>query len=119
MRDGIIEQTALTILRHFPPSAVSPATRSDRPCDTGATIRCGHFRRELVQAKEESAIIPWLTRFGERGAVAASRDSQCIRNVIVEKNVAMCACDGVTLRTDVYRPGASGKFPVLRVFTRS
>jgi hypothetical protein len=33
--------------------------------------------------------------------------------VIVEPNVAMKTRDGVTLRADVYRPKAEGKFPVL------
>ena len=33
--------------------------------------------------------------------------------VIVEKDVAMTTRDGVTLRADVYRPDAPGRFPVL------
>ena len=33
--------------------------------------------------------------------------------VIVEKNLAMRTRDGVTLRADVYRPDADGKYPVL------
>jgi hypothetical protein len=33
--------------------------------------------------------------------------------VIVEKGVAMKTRDGVTLRADIYRPAAEGKFPVL------
>jgi uncharacterized protein len=37
--------------------------------------------------------------------------------VIVDKDLAMRTRDGVTLRSDVYRPDASGKFPVLVVRT--
>jgi hypothetical protein len=37
--------------------------------------------------------------------------------VIVERNVAAKMRDGVTLRADVYRPKADGKFPVLLVRT--
>jgi putative CocE/NonD family hydrolase len=33
--------------------------------------------------------------------------------VLVEKNVAMPTRDGVTLRADIYRPDAPGRFPVL------
>ena len=33
--------------------------------------------------------------------------------VVFERNVAVKMRDGVTLRADVYRPGAAGKFPVL------
>jgi len=33
--------------------------------------------------------------------------------VTVEKNVAMKTRDGVTLRADIYRPAADGKYPVL------
>ena len=33
--------------------------------------------------------------------------------VVVEKNLAMRTRDGVTLRADVYRPDAAGKYPVL------
>jgi len=35
--------------------------------------------------------------------------------VVVEKDVAIRTRDGLTLRSDVYRPEASGKFPVLVV----
>jgi len=37
--------------------------------------------------------------------------------VVVEKDQAMRTRDGVTLRADVYRPDASGRFPVLLVRT--
>src|SRR5580692_4947224 len=37
--------------------------------------------------------------------------------VIVERNVAAKMRDGVTLRADIYRPKAEGKFPVLLVRT--
>lgn len=43
--------------------------------------------------------------------------SEPIHKVAVEKNVPMRARDGVTLMSDVYRPDASGKFPVLVVRT--
>jgi len=35
----------------------------------------------------------------------------------VERNVAAKMRDGVTLRADIYRPKAEGKFPVLLVRT--
>ena len=37
--------------------------------------------------------------------------------VTVERNVAAKMRDGVTLRADIYRPKAEGKFPVLLVRT--
>src|SRR5580700_6157121 len=37
--------------------------------------------------------------------------------VVVERNVAATMRDGVTLRADIYRPKAEGKFPVLLVRT--
>src|SRR5437879_12390802 len=37
--------------------------------------------------------------------------------IIVERNVAAKMRDGVTLRADIYRPKADGKFPVLLVRT--
>src|SRR5438876_5791525 len=37
--------------------------------------------------------------------------------VIVERNVAAKMRDGITLRADIYRPKADGKFPVLLVRT--
>ena len=49
--------------------------------------------------------------------MGASRDSEPVHQVVVEKNVAMRTRDGVTLKADVYRPDASGKFPVLMVRT--
>src|SRR5207249_11100445 len=33
--------------------------------------------------------------------------------VLIDKDVAMTTRDGVTLRADVYRPDARGRFPVL------
>jgi predicted acyl esterase len=53
----------------------------------------------------------------ENTAMAASRNSEPVHKVVVEKNVAMRTRDGVTLCADVYRPDASGKFPVLVVRT--
>src|SRR5712691_10973151 len=37
--------------------------------------------------------------------------------VVVERNVAAKMRDGVTLRADIYRPKAEGKYPVLLVRT--
>ncbi|MDD2764256.1 MAG: CocE/NonD family hydrolase [Opitutaceae bacterium] len=37
----------------------------------------------------------------------------CADDIIIEKNVAMTTRDGVTLRADVYRPKADGKYPVI------
>ena len=39
--------------------------------------------------------------------------SQQSSEIVVERNVAMMTRDGVTLRTDIYRPAGDGKFPVL------
>ncbi len=49
--------------------------------------------------------------------MAASRDSDPVHKIIVEKNLTMRTRDGVALQADVYRPDASGKFPVLVVRT--
>lgn len=49
--------------------------------------------------------------------MATANPSEPIHKVVVEKNVPMRARDGVTLMSDVYRPEASGKFPVLVVRT--
>jgi putative CocE/NonD family hydrolase len=49
--------------------------------------------------------------------MATSKTSEPIHKVVTEKDVAMRTRDGVTLRADVYRPDASGKFPVLVVRT--
>ncbi len=38
---------------------------------------------------------------------------QTLAGITVEKNVAMKTRDGVTLRADIYRPAADGKYPVL------
>jgi uncharacterized protein len=72
---------------------------------------------------------------GHRGAFAASASwdvssglifhtrwqgavvSEPTYKVIVEKNLPMRTRDGVTLRADVYRPDAAGKFPVLLIRT--
>jgi len=47
-------------------------------------------------------------------ALAAAAEN---REVTVERNVAAKMRDGVTLRADIYRPNADGKFPVLLVRT--
>jgi len=46
-------------------------------------------------------------------AVAAAAPAPKSYEVIVESNVEMKTRDGVTLRADIYRPKADGKFPVL------
>ena len=45
--------------------------------------------------------------------MAQNRGAEPRYKVIIEKNLAMRTRDGITLRADVYRPDASGKFPVL------
>ena len=52
-------------------------------------------------------------------ALTATGVAQAAENyeVIVERNVAAKMRDGVTLRADIYRPKAEGKFPVLLVRT--
>jgi hypothetical protein len=45
--------------------------------------------------------------------LAANAVAQGKCDVAIEKNVAMKARDGVTLRADIYRPKADGKFPVI------
>jgi putative CocE/NonD family hydrolase len=49
--------------------------------------------------------------------MATSKASEPTYKVVMDKDVAMRTRDGVTLRADVYRPDASGKFPVLVVRT--
>jgi uncharacterized protein len=49
--------------------------------------------------------------------MATSKTSEPTYKVVMEKDVAMRTRDGVTLRADVYRPDASGRFPVLVVRT--
>jgi uncharacterized protein len=48
-----------------------------------------------------------------QGQTAAAPPAQVRAEVTVEYNVAMKARDGVTLRADIYRPAAEGKYPVL------
>ena len=43
--------------------------------------------------------------------------SEAKYSIVVEKNLAMRARDGVTLLADVYRPAADGRFPVLVIRT--
>ena len=45
--------------------------------------------------------------------MAPNRGAEPRYKVIIEKNLAMRTRDGIMLRADVYRPDASGKFPVL------
>jgi putative CocE/NonD family hydrolase len=51
--------------------------------------------------------------FAAAGPAAASENHE----VVVERNVPAKMRDGVTLRADIYRPKAEGKFPVLLVRT--
>ncbi len=57
----------------------------------------------------------WATvlAFAGAGAARAAENYE----VIVERNVTARMRDGVTLRADIYRPKAEGKFPVLLVRT--
>ena len=57
------------------------------------------------------ALVAWGV-FAAKAAAAAEK-----YEVIVERNVAAKMRDGVTLRADIYRPNADGKFPVLLVRT--
>ena len=45
--------------------------------------------------------------------MAQNRNAEPKYKVTIERNLAMRTRDGVTLRADVYRPDAPGKFPVL------
>jgi putative CocE/NonD family hydrolase len=49
--------------------------------------------------------------------MASGKVSEPIHKVVIEKDVPMRTRDGITLMSDVYRPDASGKFPVLVVRT--
>jgi uncharacterized protein len=49
--------------------------------------------------------------------MANQNPSEPVYKVLVEKDQAMRTRDGVTLRADVYRPDAPGRFPVLLVRT--
>jgi putative CocE/NonD family hydrolase len=78
-------------------------------------------RGELVCLARIRAAFLWvayvlLTLCAAMGlpALAAAAESH---EVVVERNVAAKMRDGVTLRADVYRPKAEGKFPVLLVRT--
>src|SRR6266404_6790679 len=57
-----------------------------------------------------------LTRsriIGNQGSDDMPQDSPPQYRVLVEKDVPMTTRDGLTLRADVYRPDALGRFPVL------
>jgi uncharacterized protein len=49
--------------------------------------------------------------------VTTARSDQRDHKIVVEKNTPMSTRDSVTLLSDIYRPDASGKFPVLVVRT--
>jgi len=49
--------------------------------------------------------------------MSASKGSEPIHKIVIEKNLAMRTRDGLMLNSDVYRPDASGTFPVLVVRT--
>jgi putative CocE/NonD family hydrolase len=59
-----------------------------------------------------SVAMTWMALILPLAAVAAEH-----YEVTVERNVAVKMRDGVTLRADIYRPKADGKFPVLLVRT--
>jgi len=56
---------------------------------------------------------PWLYRIVLATAIATSALAGDRYEVTVERGVPVKMRDGVTLRADVYRPKAEGKFPVL------
>jgi predicted acyl esterase len=56
---------------------------------------------------------PELAALKENCATTAYGNREPVHKGVVEKNVAMHSHDGVSWCADVYRPGASGKFPVL------
>ena len=47
----------------------------------------------------------------------ATQESKAVHRVIVERDLPMRTRDGVALYADVYRPDATGRFPVLVVRT--
>src|SRR5215475_14766392 len=53
----------------------------------------------------------------QQSAPAAQSGSQQVYEVIVQTGVRMETRDGVTLRADIYRPKAEGKFPVVLMRT--
>ena len=61
----------------------------------------------------------WLVAYAVMFALMAVGVACAAENyeVVVEPNVAAKMRDGVTLRADIYRPKAEGKFPVLLVRT--
>jgi putative CocE/NonD family hydrolase len=62
---------------------------------------------------------PWLVACAVMFGLMAAGVARAAENyeVLVERNVAAKMRDGVTLRADIYRPKAEGKFPVLLVRT--
>jgi uncharacterized protein len=61
----------------------------------------------------------WLVACAVMFALMAAGVARAAENyeVVVERNVAAKMRDGVTLRADIYRPKAEGRFPVLLVRT--
>jgi putative CocE/NonD family hydrolase len=61
----------------------------------------------------------WLVAWWAIVALMAAGVTRAAENyeVVIERNVAAKMRDGVTLRADIYRPKAEGKFPVLLVRT--
>lgn len=75
-----------------------------------------HFRtalRVLSSSLFERAavilILAWPIEYATAREIVLDGDHK----VVVERNVAMMVRDGVTLRADIYRPDAAGKFPVV------
>ena len=71
-----------------------------------------HFRVERGLFARIIVCMALLTTLAAGVAQAAEN-----YEVVVERNVAAKMRDGVTLRADIYRPKADGKFPVLLVRT--
>jgi putative CocE/NonD family hydrolase len=54
-------------------------------------------------------MLPSATALGQENSTVAAAPAQ----IMVERGVAMKTRDGATLRADIYRPAAEGKYPVL------
>ncbi len=66
-----------------------------------------------MRAQNLAAVIASMIALTSAGAARADEHYE----VVVERNVTAKMRDGVTLRADIYRPKAEGKFPVLLVRT--
>jgi uncharacterized protein len=73
-------------------------------------------REESVRLERAWAAIAWMA-LGAAMVLPAPAAAAENHEVTVERNVAAKMRDGVTLRADIYRPKAEGKYPVLLVRT--